>query len=196
MKRRTLAPQVIVGLSVSCLAALLPFAACSLANASTSSPPDSLAPSPEKLERILAIDVRGFYGADVIVRTAAGDILALGVGIQEHPWRPPDGEYYAQDKPCRATAEGRIESVAGPIIDCRRVQMIGEWCPGPEASYAIDSVGNLWELFTPTLCYPILIPLSALIGALFLAAALTYVGVRYIADRRKAQHTPTNSIAA
>jgi hypothetical protein len=52
---------------------------------------------------------------------------------------------------------------------------MGEWCPPPLASYAIDSHGQLWEHLTRPSCYLFLGLLSAFNGAKVLAVGTAIV---------------------
>jgi hypothetical protein len=194
LKRRTFHPLLIIAITVSCLAALIPFLACYLSSGITSNTPSRVPQPSQKPEQILAIETAGFYGANLIVRTTGGETLAYRVGAVEPHWQPHDEEYYAQDSPCTGRVRRRMESVAGLITDCRQVSLIGEWLPGPDASYAIDSDGNLWELITQRPPYALLVPVYALIGMVLLIEALVLVAVKYFLDKRKTPHKRSNRI--
>ena len=198
IRRRVVFPIFIV-LLVSCLCASLSFVLLLGFSAISPDPPNPPNPLPslsDKAEKILAIEEGGFYDANLIVKTINDQIYSIRVGGRHESWQIGSQTYRIDDVACQHKIEKRLEAVIGRITDCREISLLGEWCPGPTASFAIDSNGDLWEMFTDIPCYPILVLFSAFLGAIFFTVGIIIVIVRILFHKRNAGDPSRKVIAA
>lgn len=138
-------------------------------------PPSRIPPPPSKVETILgAKDV--YFGATVLfVRAVNGESYQYS-----WRWEPAPAPEIFYDKECQSSEIQVIEAVAGRIDNCRQIQMMGEWTPGPLISYAITADGDLWQLSTPQwiMMFTILILIILTLFGLFVGVII--VTVRWI----------------
>ncbi|WP_420627469.1 hypothetical protein [Candidatus Leptofilum sp.] len=110
--------------------------------------------SPEKPATIIGIERPDWYEANPIVQTASGNIYKYGnnqdTGSKE--WAEIEEAERTLDTACEARDEANIATTAGNIIDCRAIQLAGEWCPPPINVYALTEQGTLWEFSEPQPC--------------------------------------------
>jgi len=118
----------------------------SLATPSFSSEHYLLPSLPAAAEEIVGIELGGFYKAEVAVRAIDGKEYVYPFYTSNATWQVGSVSGIAEYQPCRRRSVNRLRAVAGEIVDCREFQAIGEWCPAPMQSIAINSNGGVWQL--------------------------------------------------
>jgi hypothetical protein len=102
---------------------------------------------PESAVEILGIDISSYFQADPYVQMKDGAILgrdsASGVTSWLETARPAN---LARGAACNNERQASIEASADPLVDCRTIRTLSEWCPGPVVSFGLGSDGQLWEL--------------------------------------------------
>ena len=171
MSRRTFRFSLLIVLIAACAVASIPLAIESISSALSPSPPTRMPSLPLQAEAIIGIESEYFFQTSLTVRTTDGHIYTT----DGDAWQRTDQSYPAKPVLCTRTQRRRFQTTIGPISDCAQVQQMGEWCPAPVASYAIDSEGQLWEHLAETPCYPILCLFSVFNGAKVLAAGTVIV---------------------
>jgi len=171
MSRRTFRFSFIIVLIAASAVASIPLAIESISVALSPSPPTRMPLLPHQAEAIIGIRSEHFFQTTLTVRTTDSHIYTT----DGDAWQLTDQSYPANAVSCTRTQQRRFQTTIGPISDCAQIQQMGEWCPAPVASYAIDSEGQLWEHVVETPCYTFLGLLSLFNGAKVLAAGTAIV---------------------
>ncbi len=94
---------------------------------------------PEPPTATLGMELSDWYDADPIVQTASRNVYQyryeLDAGAKE--WQLINQANPMPDETCESRDEAKIEISAGNIIDCRSIQLTGEWCPPPNNQYVL-----------------------------------------------------------
>jgi hypothetical protein len=116
------------------------------------SAPTPLPPLPAVGVAISGIETPHFFQANPYIQAADGQIYSLIWEQGAYNWQIKASPSTATAGDLCSPANVRlIEATASPVIDCRVVRTVGEWCPGTIVSFAVTDEGDVWELVeTPT----------------------------------------------
>lgn len=127
---------------------------------------------PEPAVKILGIEASDFWQADPYVSTAKG--MTYGRELANWLSTPLPAEATV-GIPCDTRERESIEIGAGSLIDCRTVQTLGEFCPGPIVSFGLTADGHLWELTEDQPCRAslyiglvVFVPIGLILGLLLI----------------------------
>jgi len=157
----------------------------SLATPSFSSEHHLLPSLPAAAEEIVGIELGGFYKAEVAVRAIDGKEYVYPFYTSNATWQVGSVSGIAEYQPCRRRSVNRLRAVAGEIVDCREFQAIGEWCPAPMQSIAINVSGEVWELVTQQPCLLTTVPNALLSGAIGFILGIVIVAIRRLASQSR-----------
>jgi hypothetical protein len=105
---------------------------------------------PVRAASLVGIETGGFGMNQPYIEGIDGQIYSLDFSEvwQADKWRSGLDE----GTDCQEWLFQLIEVEAGPLKECRTVQVLGEWCPGPRVSFAITAGGEVWRLVQPRSC--------------------------------------------
>jgi hypothetical protein len=107
--------------------------------------PDQLPTLPVRAVKIAGVYTGGFYEANPYIQASDGQLYRLNYASVEQPWEPTamiaDLDTGID---CPRNSQTPLDN-AGTIVDCKTVQVLGEWCPGPIVSFAVTESGEVWR---------------------------------------------------
>jgi heme/copper-type cytochrome/quinol oxidase subunit 2 len=133
-------------------------------------PPTRLPDPPVKAEVLVGITSAGFYSAVPIIRAIDEQLYSYDYSGPGYTWGSGSLPEETHDWPCDVWSISQIEAAGGKIVDCRMSSTSGEFCPGPDVSFALTANGEIWQQIQLRTC-PLdilitVVPIFALVGLL------------------------------
>ncbi len=142
----------------------------------------ALPPLPAAGMTLYGIDTPWFHAADPYLQSAEGEIYAL-IGEQgDYAWQattaPP--AFVKDVAPCSPRIVRWFERTTAPVVDCRVIETMGEWCMGPRVAFAITEEGEVWRRVKPSSCSNLFLIFMVLFIVAGFIVGILLVGIRKI----------------
>lgn len=130
--------------------------------------------SPAPVEGILAVDLGGFYEAQLAALGSDNHVYVYTIMGTSGSWSEGSipKNSYALD--CSKKSLRRLRGV-GEIVQCVEFATFGEWCPANVESIALNSEGELWNLSSMQPCPLLMIPFACTTGSIGLIIGVALV---------------------
>jgi hypothetical protein len=138
--------------------------------------------APVSIEGILAVDLGGFYEAQLASLGSDNHVYVYTIMGTSGSWAEGSIPKNSYGFDCSKRSLRRLRGV-GEIVQCVEFTTVGEWCPSNIESIALNSKGELWNLSSMQPCPLVMIPFAFITGCIGFI-----IGVALMLIRKPSNH--------
>jgi len=130
--------------------------------------------SPVPVEGILAVDLGGFYEAQLAVLGSDNRVYVYSIMGTSGSWAEGSIPKNSYGFDCSKRSLRRLQGI-GDIVQCVEFATVGEWCPADVESIALNSRGEIWNLSSMQPCPFLIVPFACITGSIGLILGVVLV---------------------